>query len=165
MLLKRAVVCYVIPRSVTVRNHNDFHHQTDGSVRRTGGICSVLPVTGGRVSLPAGLRLGWEFLHGHHRFPEAVRDDPNILDLFPRVLCLIFVPSLLGMCIRWTRCCSLTLIICTWALCRTLLVNWDSTAPSTPQSLSTKWARCSCTISIRWERPLRVHWWLGGDGD
>lgn len=66
-------------------------------------------------------------------------------------VCDVYFPSCLsGMSIRWTQCCSLTLIICIWALYRTLWANWGSTAPSTPPSPSTRWARCSCMISIRW---------------
>lgn len=55
-----------------LRVENDVHHQVDGGVRGAGGVCSLLPVTGGRVPLPAGLWLGRELLHGHHRCYEKV---------------------------------------------------------------------------------------------
>lgn len=55
-----------------LRIEDDIHHQVDGCVWGAGGVCALLPVTGGRVPLPAGLWLGRELLHGHHRCDEKV---------------------------------------------------------------------------------------------
>lgn len=73
------------------RRQNDVHYQADGSLRSPGGVGSVLPVTGGRVPLPAGLWLGWKFLHGHHRFPEEVRSlDSEVVLLRSLPVCDVY---------------------------------------------------------------------------
>ena len=55
-----------------ITKENDVHHQVNGSVRGAGGVSPLLPSAGGRVPLPLGLRLGWEFLHGHYWCNEKV---------------------------------------------------------------------------------------------
>ncbi len=86
----------IFPVHLWVRRQNDVHHQADGSFRGPGGIGSMLPVTGGWVPLPAGLWLGWKFLHGHHRFPEAVWSlDSEVVLLVSFPVCDVYFLSCL----------------------------------------------------------------------